>query len=428
MKQRRTAGPLRAAFAVLGAALLALAIAACGSSSTTSSTAAASAGSSGGGSCGTFSSKLPSSTGNALTSLPASVQALYKGYSNQIVPSPFAHFKPTGHKPFVIAYNNSFSGNAWRASALKALQADVSAYAKAGIVSPRLIVSDSNNNAATQIQQMDSEIEQHVNLIISIPGSPTALNPAIEKAYRAGIPVVTVAAPVTTPDALNLDINEFRIGAVMAQGLVGLLHDKGNILTVEGLAGTPGNADIKAGGYAVFNHCPNIHIEADLVGQWSESVAKTATLQALSTHPQTLNGVWQQGSMFYGVTSALSQDGRPSVPVTIGNPDQNSLAYWHDHLSKGYKTAGTSNPPGADMNAAFEIGIRTLEGQGPKVNTMVAGVPTITAANLNQWWKPGYSEQSTGVGEPPPGTYLPPSVMNKFFVHPHAFPALPNPQ
>jgi ribose transport system substrate-binding protein len=356
------------------------------------------------------------------------VQSYYAGYSNPIVASPYAQFKSKASKPFVIAYNNSFSGNAWRASALAALQADVAAYAKAGIVSPKLIVTDSNNDDATQIQQMDSEIEQKVSLIISIPGSSTALNGAIEKAYNAGIPVVTVAAPVTTPDAINLDINEFQIGARTASGLMGLLHDRGNIMTVEGLAGTPGSADIRSGGYAVFNNCPNIHVLDDLVGGWSESVAKTAMLEALSTHPQTLNAVWQQGSMFMGVVSALQQDGRPVVPVNLGNPDQNALAYWHDHLSHGYKTVGSSNPPGADMNAAFEIGIRTLLGQGPKVNTIVAPVPTITNANLDQWWKPSYTESSTGVGEPPAGAYLPTDILNQFFNKPASLPGLPAPK
>jgi ribose transport system substrate-binding protein len=403
--------------------LITSAFASNGSASTRSSAGAMSAGT-----CGTYPTQQPPSSANALALLPAHVRTFYAGYSNRVVPSPFAHFKAPHHKPWVIAYNNSFAGNAWRAAALAALQADVSKYAKLGIVSPKLIVTDSNNNDATQIQQMDSEIEQHVDLIISIPGSATALNGAIDKAYRAGIPVVTVAAPVTTPYALNLDINEFQIGAVEAQGLVGLLHGTGNIMTVEGLPGTPGSADIRAGGYAVFQRCKGIHILDDLTGDWSESVAKTAMLEALATHPQKMDAVWQQGSMFMGVISALLQAGRPLVPVDVGNPDQNSLAFWHDHLKSGYRTVGTSNPPGADMNAAFEIGIRTLMGQDPKVNTVVAPVPRITNQNLAQWWKPSFTVSSTGVAEPPAGSYLPTATMNTFFAHPAAIPPLPAPQ
>lgn len=405
-----------------GTLLLAATTAACGSSGSTKTASGSTKTASG--SCGQVAGGFPRSTGGALATLPTDVRSAYAGYSNPIAPSVFVHFKAPRPKPWVIAYNNSFSGNAWRASALGALRANVAAYAKLGLVSPKLIVTDSNGNAATQIQQMDSEIEQKVNLIISIPGSPTALNGAIEKAYKAGIPVVTVGANVTTPDAINVDLNEYQLGAKMAAGLVGLLHDKGNIMTVEGLAGTPGSANIKEGGYAVFAHCPNIHVVSDVVGSWSESVSKTAMLQALATHPAKVDGVWQQGSMFYGLTSALAQAGRPPTPVTVGGPGQNSLAYWHDHLKDGYSTVGVSNPPAADMNIAFETGIRTLLGQGPKVNTIVAGVPTITNKNLNSWWKPGFTESSTGLGEPPPGTYLPTPLLNKFFSHPRAMPPL----
>ena len=80
-------------------------------------------------------------------------------------------------------------------------------------------------------------------------------------------------------------------------------------MTVEGIPGTPGSAEIGQGGYAVFNKCHGIKVVDDIYGQWSESIAKTQMLQALATHPQKLNGVWQQGSMFMGVTQAIQQAG-----------------------------------------------------------------------------------------------------------------------
>ena len=139
-----------------------------------------------------------------------------------------------------------------------------------------------------------------------------------------------------------------------------------------------GSELIKAGGQAVFKNCPNIKIVADLVGQWSELAAQTAVLQQLSTNPTAIDGVWQQGSMFIGVIRALQQAGRPIVPVTVGNPNQNSLAYWHDNVSKGFKTAGTSNAPGAGMELVFRTAMRVMMGQGLKVSGVVVRPPLIT--------------------------------------------------
>ena len=82
------------------------------------------------------------------------------------------------------------------------------------------------------------------------------MNGAIKEAFDAGIPVVTLASPVTSPYALNVDTNGFLIGKTMAEGLVQVLGGKGSILTVQGIPGTFGSEMIKAGGQAVFDKCP----------------------------------------------------------------------------------------------------------------------------------------------------------------------------
>jgi ribose transport system substrate-binding protein len=353
--------------------------------------------------------------------LPPAAQAGFEGYGSPVVASPYVNFKPPHAKPWVIGYNNSFSGNAWRAAALAELKKNVEKYKKLGLVKD-LVVTDSNADTPTQIQQMRSMIQKGVDVIISIPGSPTAMNAVIDEAFQAGIPVLTLASPVTTPNAINIDTNGYLIGKTMALGLAQILGGKGNILTVEGIPGTSGSELIKAGGRAVFKNCPNIKIVADLVGQWSESAAQTAVLQELSTDPTAIDGVWQQGSMFMGVVTALKQAGRPIVPVTVGNPNQNSLAYWHDNVSKGFKTAGTSNAPAAGMELVFRTAVRVMMGQGLKVSGVVVRPPLITADTLDQWWKPEFTVDSTGVGEPPPNTWMTDSVLDGYFANPSPLP------
>lgn len=353
--------------------------------------------------------------------LPPAAQAGFEGYGSPVVASPYVDFKPANQKPWVIGYNNSFSGNAWRAAALAQLQANVEAYKKLGLVKD-LIITDSNGDTPTQIQQMRSMIQKGVDVIISIPGSPTAMNGVIDEAFDAGIPVITLAAPVTTAKAINEDTNGYLIGKTMALGLAQMLDGKGNILTVQGIPGTSGSELIKAGGEAVFKNCPNIKVVGDLVGQWSESAAQTAVLQQLSTNPTPIDGVWQQGSMFMGVVKALEQAGRPMVPVTVGNPNQNSLAYWHDNAAKGFKTVGSSNAPAAGMDLVFRVAMRVMMGQGLKVSNVVVAPPLITAETLDQWWKPDFTVDSTGVGEPPANSWMPDSVLDGYFTNPAPLP------
>ena len=364
---------------------------------------------------------LPADSAELLKTLPADVQAGFEGYGSPVVASPFATFKAPKDKPWTIGYNNSFSGNAWRAAALAELEANVEKYKALGLVKD-LVVTDSNGDITTQIQQMRSLIQRGVDVIISIPGSPTAMNGVIDEAFQAGIPVITLAAPVTTGNAINVDTNGYLIGKTMALGLAQLLGGKGNILTIEGIPGTSGSALIQAGGQAVFANCPDIKIVNNLVGQWSESVAQTAVLQQLSTNPTEIQGIWQQGSMFMGAIKALEQAGRPIVPVTVGNPNQNSLAYWHDNAPKGYKTVGSANAPGAGMNLVFRTAMRVMMGQGLKVSNVVVRPPLITAETLDQWYTSEFTVDSTGVGEPPAGTWMPDSTLDGYFANPAPLP------
>lgn len=362
---------------------------------------------------------LPAEAAELLQQLPESARIAFEGYGSPVFPSPYQDFVAPEDGPWTIGYNNSFSGNAWRAAVLAGLERSVEEAGAAGLVD-ELIITDSNGNITTQIQQMRSLIQRGVDLIISIPGSPTAMNGVIAEAYEAGIPVVTLAAPVTTPYAINVDTNGFLIGKTMALGLVRLLDGEGDIIAVQGIPGTSGSALIEAGGRAVFENCPDITIVADLAGQWSNSTAQTVVLQTLSTNPTEIDGIWQQGSMFMGAVRALEQAGRPLVPVTVGNPDQNALAFWHDNLANGFETVGSSNAPGAGIDLAFRVGMRVLQGEGLTVSSVVVRPPLITSDTLEEWWKPEFTVDSTGVGEPPPDTWMPDAILDGYFTNPGA--------
>ena len=223
---------------------------------------------------------------------------------------------------------------------------------------------NSDNNVATQIEQIRTMIAEHVSAIVLSAPSPTALNSAIKQAYDAGIPVVTWVSPVTSPYAVNDDLNLYQAGLQTMKGLVGILHGKGNIITVQGPAGQIGTTELQTGEAAVVKTCPGIQVIDDVYGDWLESTGETVTLQALTTHPQKVDAIWDSGSMFVGIMSALKSAGRPAVPVTDTDPNIDTLAYWHAH--PGYNTVSAQNPPGAGVDSDFRIAIALLMGAVPR--------------------------------------------------------------
>jgi ribose transport system substrate-binding protein len=283
---------------------------------------------------------------------------------------------------------------------------------------------------------MRSLIQQGVDLIFSIPASPTAMNGVIKQAYDAGIPVLTVSAPVDTEYAINVDTNQFTYGARQAQGLALLTGGEGTIMTVQGIPGTPGSLQIQAGGDAILkSDACDFDIVANFGGSWNNATAKTEMLKALATHPQQLDAIWEQGSMEKGIIEALEQVGRPVPLVTMGNPDQAGLAYWRDHVKDGYQGVATAQPSGAGADAMFRIGMRVLEGKGLKVNAIVGNPPltldrkniakarglfgsTVPLQTLDQWVKPQWTFNSPGVANPssgPRGSWLNDKALDYFF-------------
>jgi ribose transport system substrate-binding protein len=368
-----------------------------------------------------------------LAELPKEQKDGYSNYVPLLAKSPYATFKAKPG-PWKVGYANSFSGNAWRASAHAALSANFAAAKEQGLVEGDLIVTDSNGKNDVQIQQIRSMIQQGVDIIFTIPGSATALNGVIKEAFDAGIPVLTVASPVDTEYAINMDNNQFLYGARQTQGLMYLLEGKGKIVTVQGIKGTPGSLQIQEGSDAVIKSCPDVEVVANFSGDWNNATAKTEMLKTMSSKPQDIDGVFEQGSMGKGIIEALQQTGRKVVPVTMGNPDQAELAYWRDHAKDGYRGAGTAQPSGAAFDAAFRVGMRVLEGKGLKVNAIVGNPPMIldkevaeqarstfegvSIQTLDEWVKDTWTFDSPGVANPaagPEGTWFPDKTLDMFF-------------
>lgn len=369
--------------------------------------------------CGT----TPSSNGNTpkQASVPSSFPkatppaAIAAGYTDSPIPitqSAYAHFKKV-KGPYVVGFANSNMGNTWRAQSLKDLQSLVAKYKAKGIVS-KLVVANANNSVTTQISQIQDMIAEKVNLILVNAASETALNPVIEKAYKAGIVVVGFNNIVSSPYAENRDINQAKFGASMMQGLAQLLHGKGNIVMVEGIAGAAGSTIRENAAEAVLKKYPNIHIVANVSGDWTETGAKTAMLQVLATHPQTINGIWQQGGMTMGVIQALQQAHRPLVPITTTGMN-NAIEFWHSHLKSGYKTVGTTDAPGGSA-VALRVGIRILEGQHPLLNAIFTNPPVYNNATMSKYYTPGASP--TSWIDPPTLQYVPSATLSQFFSNP----------
>ena len=348
------------------------------------------------------------------SSLPDNVKALYIGATSAVSPSAYDNFK-TPAAPWKWCHSESYQGNPWRVTVTNELRRLVEELKNAG-VDATFEVSDSNNDAAQQINQIRSFIDKKCTVITSIAGSATALNDVIKAAYDAGIPFITAAGSVTSPYAINVDSNYAAWGYDMIKAVAKETGGKADILMVEGIAGHPIVVQERAGADRALKEEPGLKVVRSVNGNWTANVTKTVVLQALATYPGKIDAVWTTGSESRVVAEAFAQAGR-KPPLITGSITGDALGYWKAHPDK-YRFTGHGVLPHWTAETLFRVAVRVLEGQKPKLNTLMMPIPRITQADFDGLYKPCMTPDAVSVFPIPVGDPVPESILDGYFAAP----------
>ncbi|BAV51400.1 ribose ABC transporter, substrate-binding protein [Mesorhizobium loti] len=346
--------------------------------------------------------------------LPTELKAQYDGAPQKVLPSAWDNFTPPP-KPWKWCHSESYQGNPWRVTVTKELKRLVDGLIADGTVSS-FEVSDSNNDASQQINQIRAFIDKKCSIITSIPGSATALDDAIDAAAKAGIPFITAAGSVTSPNAINVDSNYARWGYDMMTAIGKAQPDGASILLVEGIAGHPIVVQERQGADKALAENPKLKISRNVNGNWTANVTKTVVLQAIATNPAPIDAVWTTGSESRVVAEAFAEAGRPA-PLITGSITGDALGYWKANPDK-YRFEGHAVLPHWTAETLFRVGERMLDGQKPKLNTLLIPIPPVHSADLGQWYKDCMTMDAVSIFPIPPKDPMPEEWLDAYFSNP----------
>jgi ribose transport system substrate-binding protein len=299
-----------------------------------------------------------------------------------IGPSAWRDFKAKNPPPWKIGYASSYAGNTWRAAVMDELQKKmIPEWKKLGLLS-ELVVTQSNLNDSTQIQQMRQLIDQGVDAIIVCCSNPTALNQTVQYAHDKGVPVFSLTGYLTSPYSINSSVNYQVAGYEIGKDMVDQLGGKGNVLVVEGIPGTSGSDSQDRGVKAGLATAPGVKIVGDVAGMWTDQVAQGEVQKWLATHPGKLDGIVVQSAAEMGVLRAVQQSGRSKVPVAIGG-ELGALCYWRKHPDY-VRNSFQVWPPADEIELIWNIMMRTLQGQGPKIQSVLVDPVKLTFDDLKK--------------------------------------------
>ncbi|MDF1670733.1 MAG: ABC transporter substrate-binding protein [Roseovarius sp.] len=284
--------------------------------------------------------------------------------------------------PWKIGYASSYAGNTWRAGAMNQLQDEIiPKWKELGLIS-EVVVTQSNLKDATQIQQMRQLVDQGVDAIIVCCSNPTALNQTTKYAHDQGVPTFSLTGYLTSEYALNSSVNYQLAGFEIGKWMADELNGEGNVLVVEGIPGASSSDSQDRGVKAGLATAEGIKVVGTVAGMWTDQVAQGEVQKWLSTYPGKLDGVVVQSAAEMGVLRAMAQSGRGDVPVAIGG-ELGALCFWRnnpDYISAAVQTW----PPQDEMELIWDIMMRTLQGQGPKIQSIMVDPVTISFDDLKE--------------------------------------------
>lgn len=133
------------------------------------------------------------------------------------------------------------------------------------------------DDSKRQIQQIDSLVSSGINLLIVAPNQLTSVNPAIDRAYDMGIPVIVFERKTNSQKyTAFVSADNYEMGRQMGEYAASLLGGKGNIMEIVGLKGSS-PADERSRGFDdALAAYPEIKVVTELQGDWTEPTAYQA--------------------------------------------------------------------------------------------------------------------------------------------------------
>lgn len=195
----------------------------------------------------------------------------------------------------------------------------VEMYAEEAGVELRIV--DANNDAQTQMSQIEDFISQGVDAIIMCPADSGALSEAVKKANEANIPVVCMDRSVTSGNITALIESDnvehgYQAGLYMAEAAekAGINPADLKILELQGDLATSAGQE-RSEGFQKACTEKGMTIVTSLPTYWDPDTSYNATLDAFQAHPE-INAIFEASDsiMCAAVNSALDQLGK-AVPV-----------------------------------------------------------------------------------------------------------------
>lgn len=245
-----------------------------------------------------------------------------------------------------------------------------------------LLVSDAQDDAQTQANDLQNFISQGVDVIVVNAVDSAAVVPSIEAANEAGIPVVTVDRAAEGGDIASHIASDNVLGGQLAgEYLFEQIGGSGNVAMLEGVPGTSAARDRGEGFTNALDEAADIEMVANQTANFNREEGFTVAQNILQSNPD-LGGIFAQNDeMALGAVEAAREAGVLEDLVIVGfDATDDALAA----IEAGDMAASVAQQPEVLGARGIETAASIIAGEEVEAEQPVE-VQLVTADNVGEF-------------------------------------------
>lgn len=225
--------------------------------------------------------------------------------------------KDAEKKQIVVGFSQCGAENDWRTAETKSIKEEAEAR---GVT---LKFSDASGKPAEQIKAIQEFVRQKVDVIVLAPKIETGWDDALERAKKAGIPVILVDRGIKTKDETlykTLIASDFvEEGKMAGEWLAKKLAGKGNIVELQGTTGSAPANDRRMGFAEAIEKHSDLKIIKSQTANFERTKGKEVMEAILKAERGKVNAVYAHNdAMALGAIEAIKDAGlKPGTDVIV---------------------------------------------------------------------------------------------------------------
>ena len=234
--------------------------------------------------------------------------------------------KKKTYQDLVVGFAQIGAESEWRTANTRSIQETAS---RLGV---ELKFADGQQEQDNQIKSIRSFIAQRVDVIGVSPVVETGWDTVFSEVKQAGIPLILLDRHANVPDDLYsafIGSDFFQEGQRACMEMARLLNNQGNIVELEGTAGSAPAIDRRAGFQECLQSHPGMHVIAQQSGDFIRALGKEVMKPILKTYGGQIDGLFAQNDdMALGAIEAIEEYGlKPGTDIKIVSVDAVRAAF-----------------------------------------------------------------------------------------------------